>query len=394
MFKKATLKTLFKLWDKGSFSVVFWDGEEVAYGSGKSAFKIIFHQEPKLNDVKKNLVLTLGEAFMDGIIDFEGSLDDVIATLFKNNGNEAKIDFHLKDLAHQLKEIDEVIESKNIHKHYDLGNDFFALWLDKTMSYSCAYFKTQADTLEQAQLQKIDHSLKKLNLNKNEHLLDIGCGWGWLAIRAAQQYKVHATGITLSKEQYEGARSRVHEFGLDELVDIRLANYMDMDPKQEKFDKIVSIGMFEHVGKKYLPLYFSKVNALLKENGTFLLHSIMANFESPTNSWIKTYIFPGGYVPTLRETMQLLPEFDFHVLHTESLRLHYAKTLDCWNSNFQQKLPEVRKLLYDERFIRMWGLYLSGCASAFRTGGIDIYQCLLTKGIDNNIPMTADYMYK
>ncbi len=394
MFKKATLKTLFKLWDKGSFSVVFWDGEEVAYGSGKSAFKIIFHQEPKLNDVKKNLVLTLGEAFMDGIIDFEGSLDDVIATLFKNNGNEAKIDFHLKDLARQLKEIDEVIESKNIHKHYDLGNDFFALWLDKTMSYSCAYFKTQADTLEQAQLQKIDHSLKKLNLNKNEHLLDIGCGWGWLAIRAAQQYKVHATGITLSKEQYEGARSRVHEFGLDELVDIRLANYMDMDPKQEKFDKIVSIGMFEHVGKKYLPLYFSKVNALLKENGTFLLHSIMANFESPTNSWIKTYIFPGGYVPTLRETMQLLPEFDFHVLHTESLRLHYAKTLDCWNSNFQQKLPEVRKLLYDERFIRMWGLYLSGCASAFRTGGIDIYQCLLTKGIDNNIPMTADYMYK
>lgn len=393
MFKKATLKTLFKLWDKGSFSVVFWDGEEVAYGSGKSAFKIIFHQEPKLNDVKKNLVLTLGEAFMDGIIDFEGSLDDVIATLFKNNGNEAKIDFHLKDLAHQLKEIDEVIESKNIHKHYDLGNDFFALWLDKTMSYSCAYFKTQADTLEQAQLQKIDHSLKKLNLNKNEHLLDIGCGWGWLAIRAAQQYKVHATGITLSKEQYEGARSRVHEFGLDELVDIRLANYMDMDPKQEKFDKIVSIGMFEHVGKKYLPLYFSKVNALLKENGTFLLHSIMANFESPTNSWIKTYIFPGGYVPTLRETMQLLPEFDFHVLHTESLRLHYAKTLDCWNDNFQKKLPEVRKL-YDERFIRMWGLYLSGCASAFRTGGIDIYQCLLTKGIDNNIPMTADYMYK
>jgi cyclopropane-fatty-acyl-phospholipid synthase len=119
----------------------------------------------------------------------------------------------------------------------------------------------------------------------------------------------------------------------------------------------------------------------------------MSNFESPTNSWIKTYIFPGGYVPTLRETIQLLPEFDFHVLHTESLRLHYAKTLDCWNDNFQQKLPEVRKL-YDERFIRMWGLYLTGCASAFRTGGIDIYQCLLTKGIDNNIPMTADYMYK
>jgi len=197
----------------------------------------------------------------------------------------------------------------------------------------------------------------------------------------------------LSKEQYEEARARVHALGLDELVDIRLENYMDMDPQQEQFDKIISIGMFEHVGKKYLPLYLSTVNALLKSKGTFLLHSIMGTFESPTNSWMRTYIFPGGYVPTLRETMQLLPEFDFHLLHSESLRCHYAKTLDCWYDNFQKKLPEVRKM-YDEHFIRMWRLYLKGCASAFRIGGIDIYQCLLTKGIDNNRPMTAEYMYK
>jgi len=393
MFKKVTLKTLFKLWDKGGFSVVFWDGEEVCYGSEKPSFRIVFHKEPKLSDMQKDLTLTLGEAYMDGFIDFEGSLDDVIATMFKNSANKAKDDFHLKDLMLQLKKIDKTTESQNIHKHYDLGNDFFALWLDKTMSYSCAYFKTEEDTLDQAQLQKIDHSLKKLNLKENEHLLDIGCGWGWLVIRAAQQYKVHATGITLSKEQYEEARARVHALSLDELVDIRLENYMDMDPQQEQFDKIISIGMFEHVGKKYLPLYLSTVNALLKSKGTFLLHSIMGTFESPTNSWMRTYIFPGGYVPTLRETMQLLPEFDFHLLHSESLRCHYAKTLDCWYDNFQKKLPEVRKM-YDEHFIRMWSLYLKGCASAFRIGGIDIYQCLLTKGIDNNRPMTAEYMYK
>ncbi len=393
MFKKATLKTLFKLWNKGGFAVVFWDGEEVNYGSETPAFKIIFHREPNLSDVKKDLILTLGEAYMDGTIDFEGSLDDVIATMFKNNGNEAKVDFHLNELKQQLNEVDEEIESENIHKHYDLGNDFFALWLDKTMSYTCAYFKTEQDTLEQAQLQKIDHSLKKLNLKENERLLDIGCGWGWLVIRAAQQYKVHATGITLSKEQCDEAKARVHRLGLDDLVDIRLMNYIDMDPAKDQFDKIVSVGMFEHVGKEYLPLYLSKVNELLKDKGTFLLHSIMGNFEAPTNAWMKTYIFPGGYVPTFRETMQLLPEFDFHVIHTESLRRHYAKTLECWHANFQDHIDEVREK-YDSRFVRMWDLYLRGCASAFRTGGIDVYQCLLTKGIDNSQPMTAKYMYE
>jgi len=393
MFTKATLKTLFELWQEGGFSVVFWDGEEICYGDEKPKFKIIFHKEPKLSDVKKDIILTLGEAYVKGIIDFDGALDDVIATMFKNGSNEAKADFHLKTLARQLKEVDESVESINIHKHYDLGNAFFSLWLDKTMSYSCAYFENEEDTLYQAQLQKIDHSLKKLNLKENEKLLDIGCGWGWLAIRAAQQYKVHATGITLSKEQYEGACARVLDLGLEDLVDIRLENYMDMNPKKEQFNKIVSIGMFEHVGKKYLPLYFATVGALLKDKGTFLLHSIMGNFEAPTNAWMKTYIFPGGYVPTLRETMQLLPEFDFRVLHIESLRRHYAKTLDCWFSNFQKNLPKI-ETMYDEEFIRMWRLYLMGCASAFRVGGIDVYQCLLTKGIDNTRPMTAEYMYK
>ncbi len=151
---------------------------------------------------------------------------------------------------------------------------------------------------------------------------------------------------------------------MDELVDVRLENYLDMDSSQETFDKIVSIGMFEHVGRKYLPLYLAKVNRLLKENGLFLLHSIMGQKEAPTNSWMREYIFPGGYVPTLRETVQLYPEFDFQVLHMESLRRHYARTLRCWYENFQAVRPRVVKS-YGEEFTRMWGLYLQGCASAF-----------------------------
>lgn len=393
MFKKAALKTAFQFWKKGNYGVVFWDGEEVDYGSGTPQFRILFKREPQITELKKDLILTLGEAYMHGVIDFDGSMDDIIATMFANCDQDPAREFHFDKLLREFKTEDGKTERENIHRHYDLGNDFFSLWLDRTMSYSCAYFEQPEDTLEQAQLHKIDHSLRKLNLHRGEHLLDIGCGWGWLIIRAAQQYGVHATGITLSREQYEGARARIHKLGLDDLVDVRLENYLDMDSSQESFDKIVSIGMFEHVGKKYLPLYLAKVNRLLKENGLFLLHSIMGAREAPTNAWMREYIFPGGYVPTLRETVQLFPEFDFHVLHMESLRRHYAKTLQCWYANFQAVRNQVEKK-YGEEFTRMWGLYLQGCASAFWTGNIDVYQILLSKGTNNDLPLTAAYIYQ
>lgn len=392
MFKKAALKLLLRNWKQGGFTVVFWDGEEESYGSGEPTFKIIFKQEPSWKISSNDAVLVLGEAYMDGIIDFEGSMDEIIRVVALNNHQEEPgISKLLNEKSQEGS--DSKTQQDNIHHHYDLGNDFFALWLDKTMSYSCAYFRSPDDTLFQAQIQKIDHILKKINLKPGERLLDIGCGWGWLIIRAAEQYQVKATGITLSTEQYEGTRRRIKELGLEDLVEVQLVSYQDLDETRLQFDKIVSVGMFEHVGKNNLPRYMNKVNKLLVPGGISLLHTITGMFEETANAWIGKYIFPGGYVPSLRETVWLLPEFDFHLLHAESLRLHYAKTLDCWYGNFLGQVDTVRQK-YGERFVRMWSLYLQGCAAAFRASGLDIDQLLFTKGLNNSLPLTHEYIYE
>ncbi len=400
MFKKTAIKKLVNKWKKGSFGVVFWDGDEYDVGDEKPRFKIIFHREPQITDIKSDVVMTFGEAYMHGVIDFEGSFADVIGTMFENTEAEddAKFDslrkhFHFDEILKEYRAEDRAKERENIHEHYDLGNDFFSQWLDPTMCYSCAYFEHPTDTLQQAQEQKIMHTLRKLELHEGESLLDIGCGWGWLIVKAAEKYHVHATGITLSEEQYEGAKKLIHEHGVDGLADVQLMNYMDMDETKWRFDKAVSIGMLEHVGEKYLPLYLAKVHRLLKDNGLFLLHSIMKEKESTTNSWMTEYIFPGGYLPVESKMMALYPEFDFHVVHMESLRRHYAMTLHHWYENFKRCEDSVKKE-YGEEFVRMWGLYLQGCEAAFETGHIDVFQTLLTKGVNNDIAMTGDHIYE
>ncbi|WP_110956044.1 SAM-dependent methyltransferase [Anaerosinus massiliensis] len=385
---KMALKLTLKQWKKGGFSIRFWDGEEESYGDASPSFKIIFHKEPPLKFNSTDVILAMGEAYMNGIIDFEGSMDDIMHVIALNTKPEQlKEHHHVKSNANNCR-----MQKQNIHHHYDLGNDFFSLWLDKTMSYSCAYFKTPEDSLEQAQLQKIDHILKKLNLKPGERLLDIGCGWGWLIIKAAQQYNVKATGITLSTEQFAAVTERIKKLGLEDQLQVKLMNYQELDSTQYQFEKIVSVGMFEHVGKGNLGCYMNKVNELLVPGGISLLHSITGMFEDATNTWMEKYIFPEGYAPSLRETIWLLPQYDFHLIHAESLRMHYAKTLDAWYDNFSRRLDTIREM-FDERFIRMWSLYLQGCAAAFRTSGLDVYQLLFTKGLNNELPLTNSYMY-
>lgn len=392
---KRMIRALGKLIETGSLQVSFWDGTEETYGTGRPCLRLVINDRSVVGRLVKNPALAFGEAYVDGAIDFEGSLDDAIQLVHLNQKiiqkfSSVKVGHKAVSKLRRLMKSSIENEKTDVQHHYDLGNDFFALWLDPTMSYSCAYFKTPQDTLEQAQIQKIDHSLKKLQLKPGEALLDIGSGWGWLIIRAAQLYGVKAVGITVSEEQYRKTQERVKEFNLEHLVEVLLMDYRELAKTGRKFDKIVSIGMFEHVTRAGLPLYMAAVRDMLKPGGLSLLHTITHRVEAPPNPWILKYIFPCGYIPSLRETVWLLPEYDFNLLDVECLRMHYAMTLDRWAENYESKVDLVRKN-YGERFVRMWRMYLQSSAASFRHSGLSVNQLLFSKGLNNNLPLIRDY---
>jgi cyclopropane-fatty-acyl-phospholipid synthase len=398
MLKKKLLNTIFKNVDGDKFEIEYWDNDSYIFNNEKAGdpvFKIKFNETLSFNEIKKDPQLKLGEAYMNGKIDLEGSMEKLIEVGGKN----------IKNLYNQIQKykIDKIMDSKNkvsyseqekgVRDHYDIGNDFFSLWQDETMTYSCAYFKDKNDSLKKAQLQKIDHILKKLNLSKNEKLLDIGCGWGSLALRAAEKYDVEVMGITLSSEQEAEARRRAEEKNLDHKVEIRRQDFRDLAEENLEFDKIVSVGMFEHVGQEYIPEYFSCVNKMLKKGGLSLLHSITHLKEQPTHPWLKKYIFPWGYIPSLREIVWELPEHSFHLLDVEDIGYHYSLTTEKWLENYEEISDQVREK-FDQRFERMWRLFLMGSTFTFRYAGTSVHQLLFSKGKNIDLPLTRDYMYK
>jgi cyclopropane-fatty-acyl-phospholipid synthase len=287
-----------------------------------------------------------------------------------------------------------------IEYHYDVSNDFYRLFLDPQMVYSCAYFKCESDTLEQAQMQKIDHILDKLQLARGERLLDIGCGWGALVIRAAKRHGAHAIGITLSRNQYAIAQQRVKEEGLEGRVEIRLQDYRDV-PEAGSFDKIASVGMFEHVGLRNLHAYFAKIHALLGEGGAVLNHGITA--VDPENrsvglgagEFIGKYVFPHGELPHVALVLSRMAEAGLETVDVESLRRHYARTAGLWAEALERNRDEAIRIAGEKRY-RIWSIYLQGSAHGFREGWMTIHQVLAVKqgGPDSNrLPMTRDYMY-
>lgn len=364
------------------------NGKEYYIGEGEPEFTVDFRRPIPLTDLMTSTSLALGEAYMDGSLEIEGNLyhalDHFLGQMDKFSTNESA----LKKL--MFTSVAKKNQQREVQSHYDIGNDFYKLWLDETLCYSCGYFLHEDDTLYQAQVNKVDYILKKLYLKEGMSLLDIGCGWGFLLIEAAKKYGIRGVGITLSKEQYNEFRKRITEEHLEQQLTVELMDYRDLPGYGQKFDRVVSVGMVEHVGRDNYQLFMDCANQIIKPGGLFLLHFISGLKEHAGDPWIKKYIFPGGMVPSLREMLSCAAEDGFHTMDIENLRLHYNRTLLCWEKNFREHIDEVQNK-FDERFVRMWDLYLSACAATFHNGIIDLHQILFTAGISNDLPSVRWY---
>lgn len=373
--------------DEHPFQMII-QGESHIIGEGEPTFTVIFHKTPALSDLLTSTSIALGEAYMQGDIEIKG---DLYHALYNFMGQMGKFSTDTKSLKKLMfTSSSKKNQKKEVSSHYDIGNDFYKLWLDETMSYSCGYFKTDTDSLYQAQCNKVERILEKLYLSEGMTLCDIGCGWGFLLIEAAKRYKVHGTGITLSTQQKLKFEERIKEEHLEDYLKVELMDYRDLPSLGITFDRVVSVGMVEHVGRDNYEQFLSCAKSILKPGGLFLLHYISSLKEYPGDPWIKKYIFPGGVIPSLREIIQIAGDLRFFTLDVESLRRHYSKTLRCWNENYQQHRDEVVHM-FDEPFARMWELYLCACAATFMNGIIDLHQILFTNDVNNELPMTRWY---
>ena len=340
--------------------------------------------------------LFFGEAYTDGSIVIEnGTLNEFLDITFKNVGrNETNIFStalnKFRGTYRFLTNFNFISKSKsNVAHHYDISDDLYELFLDTKRQYSCAYFKNENDTLETAQNNKIDHIIKKLNLKPNQKVLDIGSGWGSLAIEIAKKSQCEVVGITLSENQLEYSKKKAKEMNLENQVQFKLIDYRQIN---EKFDRVVSVGMFEHVGRKFYNKYFKQVSNLLKDDGVALIHTIgSVNPPRDPHPWITKYIFPGGYTPSLSEITLPIEKSGLIISDLEILRMHYAHTLRHWKERFLKEKEKVLEM-FDEKFFRMWEFYLTASQMAFKWGDQVVFQFQLTKKKDTT-SITRDYIY-
>ena len=341
--------------------------------------------------------LYLGEAYADGVLKIEnGDLTDFLNLALKNLGRKetnlfSQLINKFRGSYRYLTNFNFIKKSKmNVSHHYDISDDLYDLFLDSKRQYSCAYFNNENDSLEVAQNNKINHIIKKLNLKSNEKVLDIGSGWGSLAIEIAKTSKCEVTGITLSKNQFDYSVKKAKELNLENQVTFKLMDYREIN---EKFDKIVSVGMFEHVGRKFYKKFFSQVNKLLKNDGIALIHTIgSVNPPRDPHPWITKYIFPGGYTPSMSEVTGPIEKSGLAVSDVEVLRMHYSHTLRHWKQYFLNNREKVLEK-FDEKFFRMWEFYLTSCEMAFKWGDQVVYQLQLIKNFKST-PIRRDYIYK
>ena len=405
MSKRLLKRFLGRVIERGTLSMTFADGEVVTMGRAESGFpdvavRLTDRKVPR--DILLDPRLGAAEAYMDGRLQLtRGGIMELIQLLRSNapfeRGGQLRAPSLVKRLrnraAFAMESVNNSVGSKrNVAHHYDIGNDLYRLMLDpEHMQYSCAYWDDGTETLRAAQEAKLAHIAAKLALSGGQNVLDIGCGWGGMAIYLARHFDVRVLGITLSEEQLALARDRAQAAGVADRVTFELIDYRDLRQRGDRFDRIVSVGMFEHVGRPQFETFFRATANLLEDDGIMLVHTIgRIGGPGTTDAFTRKYIFPGGYIPALSETLRASEKS--RLIHTdiETLRLHYAKTLRAWYANCEAN-REAIVAMHDERFYRMWTFYLAGATAAFEWGGMVNYQIQFARD-RRALPVTRDYM--
>lgn len=383
------------------FEMLFWNGERWRFGAAAGTPEFVLHFKTRTAFVRTVLQTTLGlgESYAAGDVVVEGDLEDALTTLFEIGLREPPSSSLMRDwlgatdwvgttLARSLKQ-----EKADVEHHYGRGDAFYRHYLDKKLQYSCGYFRTPEDTLDQAQEQKIAHTVKKLDLRKGQRLLDIGCGWGHLMFHAAERYGVECLGITICDNQAKYIREQAHARKLR--VDVRTANYLELDDRS-KWERIVSVGMMCHVGQRRADAFYDKLKSLSAPGGIVLTHCISKMKESSgSDPFVEKHVFPGYWFFSLEGATKRAVDRGFNVLDVENLRRHYAMTAHHWRKNFIANYDTIkRKLSYGDQFMRTWDFYLASVVAGFRSGHLNLVQMTMSNGLVDEYPLTREFLYE
>ena len=391
-FDRTAIRWIMKSAGNPRISVRLWNGDEFRVTEARPVACMEFRSRRAVFELLRSPSVGFGECYSAGLIDVHGDFlafaNEITTAITQHRDNSYYIS-RFRSLLHAVRRNSLSRSRHNVHHHYDLGNDFYRLWLDERMVYTCAYYETPAATLDEAQVAKLDHVCRKLRLEPGQKVVEAGCGWGALAMHMAEHYGVEVIAYNNSREQVAYAREHAAARKIDDRVTFVEDDYRTIG---QRCDVFVSVGMLEHVGLANFRSLGALIKRVLKPDGIGLVHSIGRSFPNKTDSWITKHIFPGGHIPSLSEMMSVFEPQKFSILDVENLRPHYARTCATWLNNFEAEADTVAEM-YDEEFVRKWRLYLAGSSAGFESGTLQLYQVLFTPRGNNDVPWTRHYQY-
>ena len=389
---RSLIRWVMKFFGNPRISIRLWNGEEFQLTDARPVACLEFRERRALLELLRSPSVGAGECYAKGLIEVHGDFLTFINEITTARSAKREGSYHrskIQSMLYALRSNTLARSWRNVHHHYDLGNDFYKLWLDERMVYTCAYYDTPAATLAEAQVAKLEHVCRKLDLRPGQTVVEAGCGWGALALHMAEHYGVNVIAYNNSREQVAFAKQRAAGMGLEDRVKFVEDDYRNIN---QRCDAFVSVGMLEHVGLANFKNLGALIARCLKPEGIGLIHTIGRSHPRGMDPWIVKHIFPGGHIPSLSEMMAVFEPQQFSVLDVENLRLHYARTCATWLENFEA-VAETVKEMYSEEFVRMWRLYLGGSSAGFQSGTLQLFQVVFAPRSNNNVPWTRKYQY-